>query len=168
MDVHVVTADVSLLLELPDMDRLGIFFNNLEDLLVNALYEKTVSTTCLFGHAFIRWKPHMNCHFTELELRGIHRRFGHSSTQKLYKLLNRAALDAVHTGTYETIRKIERACHSCQVNSQRPHRFKFPLREDKEFNLTVQVQVFYIKKKPVLHVVDEATNYQAASWLSNV
>lgn len=47
-------------------------------------------------------------------------------------------------------------------------RFKFSLREDKFFNQIVFVDIFYIIKKPVLHVVEEATRYQAAWWLPNV
>lgn len=48
-DVHIVTADFPLLLGMTDMDRPGIYFNNLEDLLVHPSSGKKVSTTLLFG-----------------------------------------------------------------------------------------------------------------------
>lgn len=28
--------------------------------------------------------------------------------------------------------------------------------------------IFYIEERPILHIVDEATNFQSARWLSNM
>lgn len=49
-----------------------------------------------------------------------------------------------------------------------PRRFKFSLHNDKEFNQTVFVDIFYIEKKPILRVIDKSTRYLAARWLLNV
>jgi hypothetical protein len=42
-----------------------------------------------------------------------------------------------------------------------PGRFKFTLREDLDFNHSVYVDIMYINGSPVLHIIDEATRYQA-------
>ena len=59
-------------------------------------------------------------------------------------------------------------CTHCQRHGQSPGRFKFNLREDVQFNLSIIVDIFYISGKPVLHVVDEGTRYQAGKWLQNI
>lgn len=61
-----------------------------------------------------------------------------------------------------------RRCVACQTYAQKPRRFKFTLQNDKEFNHTVYADVFYIDAKPILHIVNEATNYQAAQCLPTV
>lgn len=64
--------------------------------------------------------------------------------------------------------EVTRKCKPCQTYAQAPRRFKFALRDGKEFNHTVFVDIFNIDKKPIIHVVDESTRYQAASSLPNV
>ena len=51
-----------------------------------------------------------------------------------------------------------------------PGRFKFTIKNDQDcrFNHTVIVDVMYIQGNPVLHVVDEATRFQAARWLPSI
>ena len=47
-----------------------------------------------------------------------------------------------------------------------PRRFKFPLRDDDCcFNHAIIVDIFFIDGRPVLHIVDEATRFQAAKFL---
>ncbi|KHJ30188.1 hypothetical protein EV44_g3772 [Erysiphe necator] len=49
-----------------------------------------------------------------------------------------------------------------------PNRFKFNLKDlDLQFNHLILVDIMYIDNNPVLHIVDEATNFQAARWLKN-
>ena len=49
-----------------------------------------------------------------------------------------------------------------------PGRFKFILRDDVNFNYSIIVDIMYIDNSPILHIVDEATRFQAAKWLSNI
>lgn len=37
-----------------------------------------------------------------------------------------------------------------------------------DFNTSVLFGMFYINLKPILHVINEATKYQAAFWLLNL
>lgn len=98
----------------------------------------------------------------------MHRRSGHQSSDKLFNLLRRDDIDAVISETCNVLPEIYRECHSFQTYAQCPQRFKSTLREDKDFNHTVYENIFYIDRKSVLHVADEATNYQAARWLQTV
>lgn len=167
-DVHIVTADVPILLGLPHMDELGIYFNNLTDEIVHTASGQSIKAIRKFGHAFIQWNPFLSCHFTKVELRRLHRRFGHPHVDKLINLLERSEVDSVTPETRVILLDIMRTCVACQTYAQKPRRFKFTLRDDKDFNHTVYADIFYIDAKPILHVVDEATNYQAAQWLPTV
>lgn len=83
-------------------------------------------------------------------------------------VLNKAGIEDVGPDTRRTLNEIERTCIPCQTYAQKPRRFKFTLREDKDFNHTVYADVFYINSKPILHVVDEATHFQSARWLEDM
>ncbi|PMD55505.1 uncharacterized protein K444DRAFT_645699 [Hyaloscypha bicolor E] len=49
-----------------------------------------------------------------------------------------------------------------------PGGFKFTLNDDHEFNYYIIVDVMYIDNKPVYHVVDKATAFQAARFLQDI
>ncbi|KDN67316.1 putative conserved hypothetical protein, partial [Colletotrichum sublineola] len=56
-----------------------------------------------------------------------------------------------------------------KLNSKAPGRFKFTLHDDHEFNNEIIVDVMYLDgNKPVLHVVDAATAFNAARFLRAV
>lgn len=40
--------------------------------------------------------------------------------------------------------------------------------DDKDFNRTIYADINYIDKKPILHVVDKASNFQSAKWFKNM
>ena len=104
-------------------------------------------------------------YLSETELRRLHRRFGHLLTRRLIDLLNRTEEEFDPS----IIKRITEFCHQCQVNSKSPGRFKFNIRDtDLEFNAEIIVDVMYLESKPVLHVVDSATAFQAARFLRNI
>ncbi|KAM4067896.1 transposase [Hirsutella rhossiliensis] len=59
-------------------------------------------------------------------------------------------------------------CHHCQINGTSPQRFRFTLRDDREFNFEITADVVQIGGKPVLHVIDEATAFQGARFLPSM
>jgi len=164
-EIHVVDADVPLLFSLADMDKHKVFYNNLVDKLIHAPTGAFGRVRRKFGHPFLYWNPLYHCMYTEPELRRLHNRFGHPHTDKLINLLKRADPSKVKPKTRSILEKIADFCKSCQFHSQKPRRFKFTLRSDKQFNQMVYVDIVTIDKKNALHVVDEATRYQAARWL---
>ena len=101
---------------------------------------------------------------TEPELRQLHRRFGHPSVRKLAQLLSKSS----HEFEASTLEKIRKFCHHCQMNEKSPGRFKFTLKDDFQFNYSVIIDILQLDGKPVLHVVDEATSFQAATFLKDM
>lgn len=167
-NIHIVDVDVPILLSLYDMDRLGIYFNNLEHKLFHPVTNLSHHVTRLNGHTYIQWDPIIKCHLTKNELRRLHRRFGHQATDKLMNLFESYDIDNIGPETRRVLDIISRTCDACQVYTQKPRRFKFTLRDDVTFNHTIYADILYIENKPILHVVDKATRFQAAAWLMTV
>jgi hypothetical protein len=181
---HVIKTDISFLLSLADMDRLKVYFNNVTNSLmqmvnINEILRKKKSYSVIrrFGHGFLLWKSFMQvyvnqffdinlCYLIETELRQLHRRFDHSSTRKLHDLLERFDHDVKKS----VLKKLSKFCIFCQKHEKSSERFKFTLRDDvnMNFNYSVIVDIMYIENSPILHVVDEATRFQAARWLQNI
>lgn len=86
-----------------------------------------------------------------MELRRLHKRFGHPHSDKLYNLLKRSGYADIDESTRKTLEQIMWPCKLCQTYAQAPRRFKFTLRDEKCFNSSVYVDIFYVMGKPVLH-----------------
>src|SRR6202161_3101943 len=142
---HIVNADTPFLLCLRDMDRLGIYFDNTKNMLI----QENRTTPSLsypivrrFGHPFLVWQglsnflvePYMTegmmqCYLTDTEVRQLHRRFCHPSANRLIRLLERSG----HDVNRKVIDRLTRFCHSCQMHGKSPGRFKFTLRDNVDF-----------------------------------
>ena len=173
VEFYIMAAKTPFLLSLADMDNLGVYFNNLQDLLVTP--QGNIPVIRRFGHCFLLWDTflqsfiaesfnYQTCYLTSTELQRLHRRFGHPSVARLHKVLERAG----HDVDKEALEFLTKYCVHCQRHGQSPGRFKFNLREDVEFNHSIIVDIFYISSQPVLHIVDEGTRYQAGRWLKNI
>lgn len=174
---HVFKADTPFLLGLKDKDRLGLYFNNLENELIKN--NKSFPIIRQFGYPFLVWQdlpkilvsshmtkevPLMQCFLTDQEIRQLHRWFGHSSAYRLFRLLKRSG----HEIDHNVIKRLTNHCHFCQTYGKSSGRFKFTLKDDVEFNHTIFVDVVHIDGNPVLHIVDKQTKFQAARWLKNM
>ena len=165
IDFHVVQAETPFLLCLQDMDKLGIFFNNLKDVIIKR-DGSILPVIRLFMHPFLVWGDESVNYLTETELRQLHRRFGHPSVNRLVRTLNRAGHeDLKHRSILNHINKY---CKFCQTHARSPGRFKFVLKDDTYFNQSLSIDVMYIDANPILQVVDESTSFQAARWLQNM
>lgn len=178
---HVVNADTPFLLSLTDLDNSGYFFNNQSNLLVKG--DKKVPVIRMYGHAFLTWDTATinylsTClvndytdvfpvgQLTEQQLRQLHRRFGHPSASRLGNLLRKTN----HGFDVQMIRHLTKYCSFCQKHGKPPGRFKFTLKDDLLFNHSVIVDIMYldVPAVPVLHIVDEATRFQAARLLKDI
>ena len=85
---HIVQVNTPFLLCLADMDKLGAFFNNLTNQIVQS--NRSHPVTRRYGHAFLLWctsaysfitESFMQnpCYLTNIELRCLHYHFGHLS-----------------------------------------------------------------------------------------
>ena len=179
---HIIDADTPFLLSLCDLDKLGYFFNNLSNQLTSKSGQHIPVIRC-FGHPFLVWQhslavhcchlfinednSHSESQLTTSELRRLHRRFGHPSAARLCTLLSKSG----HSFDREAITRLDEVCAQCQKHGKAPGRFKFSLKdEDIQFNYTVIIDIMYIGEPaaPVLHVVDEATSFQAARFLREI
>ncbi|KAI0994965.1 hypothetical protein K3495_g13216, partial [Podosphaera aphanis] len=163
---HVVPTNTPFLWCVQDMDKMGVYLNNLQNVLVQG--NRRVPIVRKWGHPFMLLeieKTLVHCHLTENELRQLHRRFGHPSVRRLERVLQRAGHNDFDKKLIDHISKM---CHQCQMHGQRPKRFKFTLDKDYEFNHSIIVDIMYIDGKPVLQVVDASTNFGAARFLSDL
>ena len=162
---QVLDAPTPFLLCLKDMDRLHVYFNNTTNQLVQG--RATFPVIRKWGHPWFHLSKaeHGRVFLTETELRRLHRRFGHPAVERLIRLLKHAGHDDVDEGL---LREIQRFCHQCQAHDPAPRRFKFKLKDDREFNFEILVDVMYLSRKPVLHVIDSATTFNGARFLPSM
>jgi len=178
---HIVPTDTPFLLCIKDMDALRVYLDNTRNELVkhDGKIVRRIPIIRKWGHPwfFLSDEKHSTAgitytmdpasvgatSLTEAELRRIHKRFGHPSVEKLWKLLHRAD----HDVTKDSLELINRFCHFCQIKGTAPQRFKFSLKDDIDFNYEIIVDILSLAGKPVLHVVDASTGFQAAGFLPN-
>lgn len=147
------------------MDKLGIYFNKVSKKIIHPSSGSSSSEIAFQGHAFIKWDAHVQTHFTIPELHLLHRRFGHPSASKPSNFLRLPDLGNPSGDKSTTFETIERHSASFQRYAQAPRRFKFNLKDNFDFNHNFYADVFYIHKRSIVHVVDEATYYQATTSL---
>ncbi|MGI4816881.1 MAG: integrase catalytic domain-containing protein, partial [Janthinobacterium lividum] len=180
---YIFPIDTPFLLSMADMQHHNVYLKNITNELIQADGDKkdlrSWPVTMKYGHAWItknlaqtitfdkQGLPHT--FLTEQELRNIHRRLGHPSVNRMIKILERSDHEDVRHR--DLVEKIAKYCELCQKNGKAPGRFKFNYKDDSEFNAVLVIDVFFLEVKgskgklPVLHVVDEATNFQAARFL---
>jgi hypothetical protein len=145
---------------------MGVKLNNLGNVLVQG--KKIVPIVRKWGHPWMLLnrteETIAHCHLTFLELHQLHRRFRHPSVRRLVNLLEQAKLNDIDV---KSVQRLTKFCKQCQLHAKSPGRFKFTLKDDCDFNYSVQVDIFYLDSKPVLHVVDEATLFTAARFLKD-
>lgn len=178
---HIVPTDTPFLLCIKDMDELGVYLDNTRNELVKTQGKLTTRTPVIrrWGHPWLllaqmpiaparAWltdgEIERPVEMTETELRRVHRRFGHPSVEKLWSILNRADKWA----NRDAIEMINRFCHHCQIKGKAPQRFKFSLKGDIDFNYEIVVDIMYLDHKPVLHVIDASTGFQAATFIPDL
>ncbi|KAI0991241.1 hypothetical protein K3495_g16946, partial [Podosphaera aphanis] len=92
INFHVVPTNTPFLFCIQDMDKMGVYLNNIENILLQG--NKKVPIIRKWGHPFMLLDQMEQtlafCHLTEVELRQLHRRFGHPSVHRLSRVLKRA------------------------------------------------------------------------------
>ena len=102
--------------------------------------------------------------FTAQELRRMHRRTGHPSTNRLIRILEQ------HRSSHElnpeicsTLQKIAKSCKLYQPNSKPPQRFRFVLHNDFRFKYVISMNIMNLSDGNVHHVMCKGTKYQLCS-----
>jgi hypothetical protein len=168
---YVIKTNTLFLLNLADMNRLKVYFNNVENILFMIIKNRNLSMIRRFDHEFLLWKNSYFLHsyitqffelnlryLTDVELRHLYKRFDHSFTLKLHDILERFDHDVEKA----VLKKLTKFCIFCQKYAKSSERFKFTLKDEVNFNYSVIVDVMYIENSFVLHVIDDATRFQIA------
>jgi len=163
---HIVTEDVPTLLSLKDLKRTGVELSIQRDCLTFMGREQKLVLENDF--LYYRWAPD-SALFTHSELVKLHRSFGHPSVSALYRVLKRARPNDAGEDVQKAIQYLTERCKTCVELGEKPKRFKLTVgAEESKFNSTIAADVMYLNKRPVLHVVDEATHFAAAIFLRKV
>ena len=165
-EVDIVAIDVPLLFGLDFMDRHQAIPN-----IVRNQFEAeswSIPITRKHGHLYVEWSYATN--YTEGQLLKLHRQFHHPSTGKLMNILKRCNAEEVDEKTKSILEDIVKRCQPCQRNpSRKPQTFQVSIgNEDIQFNQEVFVDIMYLDKRPVIHIVDLQTRLNAAKFLRNI
>ena len=96
----------------------------------------------------------------------MHRHFEHPTSGKLYEVMKRARTNQVDEATRLLLEKITKVCETFQTFSAIPQRFRVSLPpSDIVFNNKLALELMWIEKKAVLHVVDIETGFNSATFL---
>lgn len=173
IEFHIVEADTPFLLCFKDIYKLNVYFNNLENILI--ISTKLVLVVHCFGHPFLLWDKFLQsfiansfnnnpCFLIDTEPRQLHYYFGYPFAGKLHKVLERVG----HKTDKKTIDNLIKYCKHYQKYGKSLGYFKFTLKKNTNFNYFILINIMYIDGNPILHVIDEATRFQAAKWLNNI
>jgi hypothetical protein len=117
-----------------------------------------------------KWEPGdlASTLFTDAELLKLHRYFGLPSVEKLSNVLERARPDEMDVSVRKVLQEIVAHCQTCIEHSSPRRRFKVTLGMDEaHVNLIVALDVMSLESRNVLHIADEATQFQAAAFLQS-
>ena len=162
----IVNIDIPLLFGLDSMKRFGTRVDEVENKVTSKDHGWSASLTYKNGHLYREW-PGATILFNRAELEKLHRRFAHPSVEKLMNLLRRAKPTEVDSQTAKILQEITDSCDPCQRLSPKPYVFQVSMPDAIQFNHEVIVDLMWIDKEPVLHVVDRGTHFSSATFLPN-
>ncbi len=118
-----------------------------------------------YGQLYLKWSS-KHISYTRPELLKLHRHCRHPSTDRIYALIKRAMPKQAGSTTRRILEDISRSCETSQTFSIPPQRFRVSFPPDEvTFNREVALDVKWIDKKAVQHIVDLETNFNAATFL---
>lgn len=167
IQVDVVPSNVPFLIGLDILDRYQMIVDNVHNVLRCYSIECEIPLVRKFGHIYLEWPKQNDVFYTQEELRKLHRNFSHPSADKLYSLLKMARPWETDEGTRRILEEISSRCEACQRFSQAPVRFKvtLPSEENLVFGDELSIDIMFLEGKAVLHIVDTATRFSAATFL---
>ena len=122
-----------------------------------------------YGHVYLEWSLIHNNLFTKNELIKLHRGFQHPPDEKLLNLIKRARPSECTEETTNMLRRVSENCDTCQRISQAPMRFKVTLPSEKDlvFGEELSMDLMFIDRNAILHVLDTATRFSSATFLDS-
>jgi hypothetical protein len=168
LEVDVVPTNVPMLLGLDVLDKFGLCADTVHNVLHCTAEDWNLPLVRKLGHVY-QWSATDRILYTKSELQKLHRNFSHPSTQNLFAFLKRAKADSVDANTRAVLSDIENACSTCQRYSSKPLRLKttLPSGEELPFGSELSMDLMFTNGKAVLHVIDSATRFNAATFLNS-
>lgn len=164
-NLNVVEANVPIILGLDLLDKEQLYIDNIDNILVHKHHGWSLPLQRKRGHLYITWN-YKDILYTKRELQRLHLHFYHPTAKKLYNLVSRATPGQATPDTMTLINKITEACKTCQRFSMRPKSFQVTLPGDIVFNYEVAIDLMFINRIPILHVVDTQTAFSSAEILT--
>eukprot|EP00971_Amphidinium_carterae_P349276 6490937-Amphidinium_carterae.1 len=113
-----------------------------------------------------RWlRDTSNINQVRAVLRRLHVRWWHASADKMQQILRTCGVaDAV----LNEIRPVCEACAICRKWKKPNPQPRTTARFSSDFNQAVQMDIMYIERRPVVHLIDESTRFSVACFVSSV
>ena len=166
LTINIVDVDVPFLLGLDELDNSRMYVDNVDNLLRFKDRPFSLPLTRKLGHIYLTWNLSQTL-FNRTELRKLHLHFFHPSSSKLFSLVSRAHPNHATPETRKIIENISKRCDTCQRFSPKPLSFSVTAPDDVKFNSVVSMDLMYLDRHPVLHVIDLQTNFSSAVFLAN-
>jgi len=167
INVDVISADVPFLIGLDVFDRFGLTLDTVKNCLSCPSANWEIPVVRKLGHVYLEWKKTDRILFTKSELIKLHRGFQHPADDKLFNVLKKARPNEADQETRDVLEQISDACNTCQRFGPAPVRFKATLPSEDEivFGEELSIDLMFIDGKAILHIVDTATRFSAATFL---
>ena len=149
IDFHVMRIDTLFLLCLQNINKLGIYLNNLKNKIV-IKNKFTILIVRLHEHLFLIQNLILISYLTNIKLRQLHRRFDYSSINRLIRTLKRARYNNFEHRYM--LQRITKFYTFYQKYSRFPDRFRFTLKNEDNvyFNHIIVIDILYINNNSVL------------------
>lgn len=120
-------------------------------------------------HLFKPMNLTLNTQFKRAQLKRLNHQFFQLSATKLFKLIESDRPEETTSETLKSVKGICKRFDPCQSIQHAPIRFRVTIDAAYlRFNESILLYIMYCKVEPVLHIVDEATRFGAASLLQSV
>ena len=118
------------------------------------------------GRFYIKWNI-TSVSYTKLELKKLHKQFGHPANKALVRLLDKANPASVNEEVKESLKEIVRKCKPCQTFTPRStqYRVALPMHEI-VFNHEIEVDVMWVDSEPILHLITRVTRYSVCKYIT--
>jgi hypothetical protein len=96
--------------------------------------------------------------------------FFHQSADKLYNVLKRSRPEDTSEETRALLKTITDMCHQCQLMARKPITFMVGSASDPDitFNRETSLDIFHLRDRPVLRIVDIDKHFDATSFLCSI
>lgn len=85
--LHIVEANVPVVLSIDDMDYLGVFFNSLTSLFIHEIRKEIAVINRFGGPLFRGWRESIYIYFNFTKLHRLRRSYGYPHMDKLYNVI---------------------------------------------------------------------------------